>query len=412
VVNILLIAARDFGSALMGTGVEAEALFGLEWLLKMWDHHNGILYFQVGIGDGNSAITGDHDLWRLPEKDDTLTVNPGNSQYYIKYRPLFAVSNQAPNATISPNLAGRVAAAFALCYQVFNQSMPTFASTCLESAKRVYSQANTRPGTLVTAVPFDYYPESTWQDDLELAAIELYRATNDQKYLNDATNWASTYIRLNNMEPINLYDVAGLAHYEIYKATKNTTLTSGLVASMKNHLDAGMRTAASNPFGFGISYGSGEDLVPMAFGYALEASFYAEMAGLTSPNPYIDFGRSHVHFILGNNAWGSSFIIGAGSLFPWCPQHQVANLAGSLTGGPPVLVGAVVDGPSVTNNFQGLDTPEGAKKCPANGVDNFSTFTGQGVRYQDNVASWPSVEPADDYSAPQVFLWARYINSK
>jgi endoglucanase len=46
----------------------------------------GILYFQVGIGDGNSKILGDHDLWRLPEADDKLNTAAGKADYYIKYR--------------------------------------------------------------------------------------------------------------------------------------------------------------------------------------------------------------------------------------------------------------------------------------------------------------------------------------
>ena len=54
-------------------------MFGLDWLLKMW-------YYQVGIGDGNDNIIGDHDLWRLPQVDDTIDPGPDGSQYYIKYR--------------------------------------------------------------------------------------------------------------------------------------------------------------------------------------------------------------------------------------------------------------------------------------------------------------------------------------
>ena len=44
--------------------------------------------------------------------------------------------------------------------------------------------------------------------------------------------------------------------------------------------------------------------------------------------------------ILGSNAWGVSLIVGDGTVYPDCMQHQVANLAGSLDGQPPVLAGA------------------------------------------------------------------------
>jgi endoglucanase len=40
------------------------------------------------------------------------------------------------------------------------------------------------------------------------------------------------------------------------------------------------------------------------------------------------------------------------------------------------------------------------KKCPADGVDTFKTYNGSsGGAYQDDVRSWPTSEPADDYSA-------------
>ncbi len=52
----------------------------------MWDDTKGVLYFQVGIGDGNNKILGDHDTWRLPEADDKLNTNVGNDDYFIKYR--------------------------------------------------------------------------------------------------------------------------------------------------------------------------------------------------------------------------------------------------------------------------------------------------------------------------------------
>ena len=39
----------------------------------MWNNTSGVLYFQVGIGDGNGKnFIGDHDLWRLPEIDDFI----------------------------------------------------------------------------------------------------------------------------------------------------------------------------------------------------------------------------------------------------------------------------------------------------------------------------------------------------
>lgn len=99
------------------------------------------------------------------------------------HRPVFFTGPQ-----ISPNLAGRLAAAFSLCQQIFKHSNPKLASECLEVSVQIYksSQVNPPPSQLVTAAPFDFYPETEWRDDMELAASMLYLSTGDTDYLNDA----------------------------------------------------------------------------------------------------------------------------------------------------------------------------------------------------------------------------------
>ena len=51
-----------------------------------------------------------------------------------------------PGSLISPNLAGRLAADFALCYQLDRVTEPKQAATCLKDAEDIYALANTHPG--------------------------------------------------------------------------------------------------------------------------------------------------------------------------------------------------------------------------------------------------------------------------
>ena len=74
--DLLLAGVRDF-PAQMGAGSStsnftAEAKFGTDWLLRMWDDTTRTFYYQVGIGTGNAKTVGDHDIWRLPQADDTF----------------------------------------------------------------------------------------------------------------------------------------------------------------------------------------------------------------------------------------------------------------------------------------------------------------------------------------------------
>src|SRR5437773_1726276 len=206
--DLLLAGVRDFPGQ-MGTGsaasdFTAEAKFGADWLLRMWDDSTRTLYYQAGIGEGNAKTVGDHDLWRLPQDDDAYGGTDPLYRY-IRNRPVFRAG--PPGSPISPNLAGRDAAALALCYQVFATTDPDLATQCLVSAEHIFDLADTAPGRrLLTVIPFGFYPETEWRDDLELGATELYFAlaagepppglphSDPSFYLQAAAQWASEYI--------------------------------------------------------------------------------------------------------------------------------------------------------------------------------------------------------------------------
>ena len=422
---IMLFGVRQYPDLLSGGAADfnTEGKFGLDWLQKMWDNKSQTLYYQVGIGDGNnSSILADHDYWRLPQVDDKRNAKPGDKDYYVEYRPVF---RSGPGGSpISPNLAGRMAADLGLCYQLYHNSDANYANQCLVSAENILDLAKTsHVGQLLTTAPHGYYPESVWQDDMELGATELYFATavghlppglkhsDPLYYLKLAAHWAKAYITGPNdaADSLNLYDVSSLAHYELYNAIGQAgyprleVSQSDLLHDLGKQLNNGITQAKKDPFGFGIPYGGG-DATPHALGYALEAHFYHE---LSRSNTYDAFGITQRNWALGDNAWGSSFIVGAGTTFPHCMQHQVANLAGSLDGTPPIVLGATVDGPNSLSSFSGLGLQSGMRKCPPDGSDPFKIFTGKGARYYDNVIAWPSTEPADDYTALGIIVFAQ-----
>src|SRR5215467_14286570 len=243
-VDLMLAGVRDFpnqmGAGSASSNFTAEARFGNDWLLKMWDDTSKTFYYQVGIGDGNAQTISDHDIWRLPQADDTY--QSCTSLYrYICHRPVFINTAGGANAKVSPNLAGRMAASFAECYQVFRVSDPTYANKCL-----------------LAVIPFSFYPESEWRDDMELGATELCLAlqaatppaglphSDPSFYLTSAANWANAYITGpgDAADTLNLYDVTGFAHFELYRALGLAGNPTGLavteatvLADLKKQLD-------------------------------------------------------------------------------------------------------------------------------------------------------------------------------
>lgn len=419
---LMLVGVRDFprqmGADSSTSSFVKEARFGLDWLLRMWDDHSSTLYYQVGIGSGISGYENDHSIWRLPQEDDSLGGT--NVRYkYIRNRPVLIAA--PAGSKISPNLAGRLAADFALGFSLYRSSDPAYAARCLLAAEHTFDLADTSyKGELLTVSPHDFYGESEWRDDMELGATELFLAIRGGNlppglphrdpsfYLKAATDWASAYMhsRKDGGEILDVADVSGLAHYELHRAitlagnsTELAATQAYLLRDMKKTLDVAVAAAAKDPFRFGVSWGAG-DTPSHGAGLAVMASEYDY---LTKSDEYAAYTRGWIDNILGANAWGASLIVGDGTTFPRCIHHQVANLLASNDPPAPVLAGALVEGP-IEKPDSG--TPEGAKACPANGGDAFARFNGNGAVYKDDVRFYATNEPAIDLTAPSFLMFA------
>ncbi|WP_433567753.1 glycoside hydrolase family 9 protein [Nocardia sp. CA-151230] len=400
-----------------GPSLAAEARHGLDWLDKMWDDQSRTLYLQVGLGkgdtdDGSGNIRSDHDLWRLPEADDAMHVRAGDPDYLIKHRPVFRAA--PPGQPISPNLAGRVAAAFALAAQLDATDNPARARAELEKAAHIYELADTSPGDeLVTAFPHSFYPEVSWQDDMEFGATELalagyaLRDSRTTDWTQQADHWAEQYLTSETLGTLGLGDVSALAHADLahlHAADRSSSEVSRaqLVADLARQLDDGSARAARDPFRAGADI-TDFDSVPHTFGLAATAVLYRQV---TADPRYGAFATQQRNWALGANPWGSSFVIGAGTTFPRCPAHQVANLAGDLDGGNGILRGGVVNGPNASHKLADLNSFPSMRTCPSNHGNPFATFDGHESAFMDHAGAWQTAETADDFTATALLSFA------
>jgi endoglucanase len=457
-----------------------EAKFGVNWLMKMWDDRTRTLYYQVdnsqdwdyyGEGSPSSAsgncggtyttpycLITEYDIWTLPQAADTFR-QAGDPEpcdayttFFICNRPVFVAGPEG--SPISPNLAGRLAADFALCYQINHAVDPSRANQCLKNAEDIFALADISHrdpapaigsgscvGCLLTIFPFDGYPENVWEDDMELGATELYFAlqmasrsdgdgvnlpsgltqTDPMYYLQQAAKFAKGYItnvyNTGDADTLNLYDVSGLAHFELYRALEMAGNPGGLAVSKAGirkqflrQVDDAITQASADAWGFGYGWSYG-DTTSHGAGLSVMAS---EAYYLTQSKSYDTYSQRWLANILGTNAWGSSFIVGDGSTFPNCIQHQVANLAGALdgtSGGTPVLWGAATEGP---DGYASSGVVGGMILCPANGVDTFKKFNGndgafnvsQVAVYKDNMQSYSTTEPGIDLTSTSFLMWS------
>jgi hypothetical protein len=415
--SLMLLAARDNPGSY--DTLQPEAEFGLQWITKLWNPARKVLYAQVGIGTGNASntIQGDYNFWFLPQAEDRMKVGPGTdpgpSAYYVKYRPVFPAAPAGQQ--VSPDLAGRYAADFALGAQLATRgsgSSPGQAAHLLSLARSVYAMAKTTDvGQLVTAFPHDFYPATQWKSDMAWGAAEIALADEAagaparqvRADLSVAARWARAYMAQGHDDTFNLYDTGAVAEAELIQAMRQAgdfPVPAGtLLGDMAAQLRAGQTQAQGDPFALGTQLGD-SDASPHAFGLYITDALYQKYGGSSQFAP---FAQQQLNFALGANAWGTSFVVGAGTVFPHCMQSEIANLAGSLTGRGNIQLGAVTDGPSAPANFQGLGTVDGMRAC---GAGNFAPFNTKTAAYEDNVVSWPSVEPADDYTANSLFAFA------
>ena len=270
-------------------------------------------------------------------------------------------------------------------------------------------------GQIVTTFPHDYYPGTEWKSDMLWGAAEIALADEAlhapavqlHADLQVAGRWAQAYIAQGHPvggDTFNLYDNGAIAEADLLQAMRQAPFPpvvapSALLNDLAAQLRVGEAWAKGDPFQLGTALGA-SDASPHAFGLYITNALYQRYGG---SDAYQAFAQQQLNFALGANGWGSSFVVGAGSTFPNCMQSEIANLAGSLNGHGDIQLGATTDGPSSPANFIGLGTVTGMKACSAGHYQAFNTAT---AGYEDNVVSWPSVEPADDYSANSLLAFA------
>ena len=422
VVGMMETDVRDFPNQL-GTGsatanYSAEAAFGLELAradverqhedaVSAGRHRRGQQRDRQRPRHLAAAAGGRHVRRNQPE------------DRYIRNRPVFRAG--APGSLISPNLAGRLAADFALCYQLDRVTEPVQAATCLKDAEDVFALANTHPGgsrrrSRLTSTREGMARRPRVGSDRALRRpVSGPAAGRHPEPERDCTicgrrrtgRTRTSPVRTTPPTTLNLYDVTGLAHFELYQAIEHAGNPSDLevtraqlLGDLGKQLDKAVAQSGTDPFGFGFPWDT-FDTTAHGAGLVVMAAEYDE---LTGSDAFARYDSRWLGNILGANAWGTSLIVGDGSTFPDCMQHQVANLAGSLDGAPPVLAGAAVEGP---NSFAATGVVAGMRTCPANGVDTFAQFNSATAVFQDNVQSWSTDEPALDLTAatPMAFAW-------
>src|SRR5580658_6147258 len=150
-----------------------------------------------------------------------------------------------------------------------------------------------------------------------------------------------------------------------------------LVGNLNAQIRKSIGISDSDPFRFGFKWDQW-DTTTHGAGLSIMANEYDALAHRPV---YARWAQRWLDDILGSNAWGISLIVGDGTTFPTCMQHQIANLVGSHNGTPPVLAGAAVEGPNPLAATGTVPNKKPGNTRGPNREEPFAAFNGQGAVY-------------------------------
>ncbi|HET7809630.1 MAG TPA: glycoside hydrolase family 9 protein [Steroidobacteraceae bacterium] len=376
----------EYRDAYVQTGQLATALDQLKWatdyFIKAHPTANE-LYGQVGNGGT------DHAWW-------------GPAEVMQMTRPAYRVTTSCPGS----DLAGETAAAMAAASMAFRATDPTYANTLLTHARQLYSFADTYRGKYsdcITDAAGYYQSWSGYNDELVWGAIWLYRATNEQAFLDKAQSY---YANLSNQSQTTNKSYKWTIAWDD-KSYGCYVLLAKLTGGTNYHQDTQrwlnwwtVGGTALGADGTRVNYSPGGQAVLDQWGslrYAANTSFAAlvysdAISDTVLKARYHDFAKRQIDYALGANPRNSSFVVGFGNNPPRNPHHRTAH--GSWTDqitfptiSRHILYGALVGGPKSNNDAYTDDRSDYTSNEVA--TDYNAAFTGALARLAQEYGGAP-----------------------
>jgi endoglucanase len=297
-----------------------QVRYASDYLLKVTPNENTLI---ARIG-GNQ----DHNLWVTSPYQSKLSVGEGGGK-----RPVYTDTKS--------DIAGITAASLALMSQMFQSFDNSKAQTYLEHAKWAYNFGKQHQGT--TPDDGNFYSDGSFKDDMFCGAVELYRATGDTQYLNDAKGY-DTELGTHNWVP-DWSNVTDYCRHSLAKAGEMST-----VASWKQDVDSYLTKISSDQNVSGLAYFGQWGSLRYALGAAFSSSLLYD---ITKEEKYKTFSLSQINYVMGQNSYNRSFIVGYGNNPPTKPHHKNGYGRDALNwdlSQPPLysLKGALVGGPTTS----------------------------------------------------------------
>ena len=369
-----------------------EARWGLEWMLKLHPAPDQ-LYHQV-------ADDRDHAGWRLPQ-NETVDYGWGKGGarpvYFADGKPQGLKQYQSASTGVA-NVAGRYAAGMALAYQIWKDDpqQKDFAARCLKAGLEVYELGRAKEGVQQGnsyGAPYRY-EETTWADDMEWGAAELFRATGEKRFLEDAKRYANLatdegWMGKEQMGHYQFYPFMNVGHFRLYDLV-DAKFQKLLTSYYRDGIERCVHAGEKNPYRVGVPFIWCSNNLLTAL--VTQCLMYERMTG---DSRYREFAAKQRDWLLGRNPWGTTMFTKIGSEFP----TDVHLMTVALLKRP--VRGGLVDGPVYERIFKSL------KGVSITQPDPFAAFQGEAV-YHDDVKDYATNEPTMDGTASAILMFALF----
>ena len=373
-----------------------EAKWGLDWILKMHPHPDQ-LFHQV-------ADDRDHKGYKIPDQDNSDYGWGENS-----YRPVYFATGKPQGlqkykseATGVANLAGRSAAAMALAARIWKEDLndQVFAEKCRQAALSLFALGRAKEGYQQGnsyGAPYRYN-ESTWADDMEWGAAELYKTTKEIQFLEQAktyalrSNTADSWTLVDSTDHYRLYPFINVGHFVLHDLVDDT-FKRQLEKYYLDGIQYTLKRAEKNPFQVGVPFiWCSNNLMT---GLITQIILYEKMSGDKQFSTCLTAQRD---WLFGRNPWGTSMFTGMPENGE-APEdvHTSLNVLLGLK-----VPGGLVDGPvytSIYNSLLGLHLEE---------EDEFADFQNDHVVYHDDIGDYSTNEPTMDGTAGAILMMVHW----
>jgi hypothetical protein len=296
------------------------------------------------------------------------------------------------------SLAGKYASSFMAASRIFKESDPSFSELLHQKALQAYEIGLKFPGYCQTnpcRAPY-FYEEENWVDDMELAGVQIYLATGQEPYLEDARRFGSMepttpWMGADTARHYQWYPFLNMGHYYLAELE-----TQGDHQEFTRYLKRGLQAiesrAINNPFYIGVPFiWCSNNLVAATL---TQCALYRNLTGDTA---FVRLEAAHRDWLFGCNPWGTSMIVGLpeDGDFPEDTHSSPGYIIGALT------PGGLVDGPvypSIFNNLKGLYLSE---------PDEYLMVQPGFAVYHDDYADYSTNEPTMDGTASLTYYFSQ-----